>query len=140
MKSGRSRSVKGPEEVFWRIEVEVLPGKLQEFHALVRELIASSEQEPGTLEYDWFFDAENKVCHTYERYQDSAAVAQHTRTFGAQFAERFTNCCRQIGLDVCGNPNETAKTLLGQYGANFFTKWSGFNPDAIPCLPKLSSR
>ena len=54
MRHERSYLAKESGEVFWRIEVEVLPGKLEEFRATVQDLVASSKQEPGTLVYDWF--------------------------------------------------------------------------------------
>ena len=127
MKPQRSDLVKGPEEVFWRIEVEVLNGRLEEFRSIVRDLIASSKQEPGTLAYDWFFDPNNEVCHTYEHYRDSAAVIAHATTFGDRFAERFQQSCRQIGLDVYGTPSEAAKALLDQYDATYFARWMGFD-------------
>ncbi|WP_162601742.1 putative quinol monooxygenase [Occallatibacter savannae] len=113
-------------EVFWRIEVEVLAGKQEEFQAVVSDLIPSSKKEPGTLDYDWYFDGERRVCHTYERYRDSDAVIAHATTFGAQFAERFRRCCRQISLDVYGSPSEAARGLLSKYDASFFERWQGF--------------
>jgi len=124
--------VSQPREVFWRIEVEVLAGKQDEFHAVVSDLIASSKKEPGTLDYDWYFDAERRVCHTYERYRDSDAVIAHATTFGVQFAERFQSCCRQIGLDVYGSPSEAARDLLSKYDASFFEKWLGFGGQELP--------
>ena len=124
--------VSRPREVFWRIEVEVLAGKQEEFHAVVSDLIASSKKEPGTLDYDWYFDAERRVCHTYERYRDSDAVIAHATAFGVQFAERFQSCCRQIGLDVYGSPSEAARGLLSKYDASFFEKWLGFGGQELP--------
>jgi quinol monooxygenase YgiN len=126
MRHERSYLAKESGEVFWRIEVEVLLGKLEEFRATVQDLVASSKQEPGTLVYDWFFDADNRVCHTYEHYRDSDAVIAHATTFGQKFAERFRQSCRQIGLDVYGAPNDAAKALLDQYSAAYFVRWQGF--------------
>jgi quinol monooxygenase YgiN len=124
--STQSRVAAEPDETFWRIEVEILPGKLEEFRAVVRDLIASSKQEPGTLDYDWYFNADNTACHTYERYRNSAAVIAHGTTFGARFVERFLKTCRTTGLDVYGSPNAAAKELLAGYGPTFYTKWDGF--------------
>lgn len=126
MRHEQTHLAKDSDEVFWRIEVEVLPGKLEEFRAVVRDLVASSKGEPGTLVYDWFFDGDSKVCHTYEHYRDSDAVIAHATTFGHRFAERFQQSCRQIGLDVYGVPNEAAKALLDQYSATYFDRWQGF--------------
>ena len=33
MNKARSNLAKGTDEIFWRIEVEILTGKLEEFHA-----------------------------------------------------------------------------------------------------------
>ena len=112
MNKARSNLAKGPDEIFWRIEVEILTGKLEEFRATVQDLIASSKQEPGTLVYDWFFYAEEKTCHTYEHYLDSDAVVVHAITFGEKFAERLRKSCRQIRLDVYGVPSGAAKALF----------------------------
>jgi quinol monooxygenase YgiN len=119
-------NIKQPTDLFWRIEIEILPGKQEEFCGIVQDLIASSKKEPGTLVYDWFFDAEHKVCHTYEHYRDSDAVIAHATTFGEKFAERFQKSSRQIGLDVYGSPSSAAKALLDQHGATYYAKWKGF--------------
>jgi quinol monooxygenase YgiN len=113
-------SARLPDETYWRIEVEILPGKLDEFRCVVSDLIASSAKEPGTLNYDWYFNTDNTICHTYERYRDSEAVIAHGTTFGTQFVDRFLAACRQTGLDVYGSPNAEAKALLDGYGATYF--------------------
>ena len=126
MKHERSHLSKGSNELFWRLEVEILPGKLEEFRTIVQEMIASSKQEPGTLVYDWFFDEANIICHTYEHYRDSSAVVAHATKFGESFVERFQRCCRQIGLDVYGAPSDAARALLDRYSATYFARWQGF--------------
>jgi quinol monooxygenase YgiN len=122
-----SPSARQPDETFWRIEVEILAGKLEDFRALVRDLIASSMEEPGTLDYDWYFNADNTVCHTYERYRDSEAVIAHGTTFSTRFVERFLQTCRQTGLDVYGSPSDDAKAALSVYGPTWYTRESGFD-------------
>lgn len=122
MKKELPHLAKSSEEVFWRIEVAILPGKLEAFLSVVRDLVASSAEESGTLDYDWYLNADNTVCHTYERYRNSDAVIAHATTFGRSFAERFLQTCRQIGLDVYGAPNDAARALLDQYGASYYSK------------------
>ena len=112
------------DETFWRLEVKIRPGKLEAFRAIVREQIESAAREEGTLQYEWYFNADNTVCHTYERYRDSDAVIAHAGTFGSRFAERFLQLCDPIDLEVYGSPNEVAKGLLNEYNpSNFYTKW-----------------
>ena len=40
-------------EIYWILEVAVLPGQLENFRAVARDLIASTEKEPDTLGYEW---------------------------------------------------------------------------------------
>jgi quinol monooxygenase YgiN len=118
---------KQDNEVFWRLEVEIIPGKLEEFQSVMREQIASAEQETGTLDYEWYFNADDTVCHTYERYRDSDAIVTHASTFGEKFAERVLLTCRPTGLDVYGAPNAAARTLLDAYNPTYYPKREGFH-------------
>ena len=76
------------ENIHWLLEVAILPGKLEDFRSVVRDLIAATEPEPGTFDYEWYFNADNTACHIYERYRDSAALIKHVEGFH-RFAERF---------------------------------------------------
>lgn len=113
------------DETFWRLEVAILPGKLNEFRSIVREMTDASNQEDGTLAYEWYFSADKTICHTYERYRDSEAVITHAESFGKFFMERFLKTCRQTGLGVYGSPNAAAKALLDAFNPTYYSKLSG---------------
>ena len=108
-------------EMFWIYEVAITPEKLGDFLSVARDLMAAMEQEPGTLEYRYSMNAENTICHIYERYRDSAGLIAHAKNFGRTFAERFTKACSPLRFSVYGVPSDDAETLLGQYGAAFFS-------------------
>jgi hypothetical protein len=114
-----------PDETFWRLEVNIHPGKLEAFQALVREQIESAKNEEGTLQYEWYFNADNTVSHTYERYRDSEAIVAHASIFGSKFAERVLQVCDPVKLEVYGSPNDEAKGLLNAYNpSNYFTNYT----------------
>ena len=75
--------------VSWLVEVSIKSGQVDNFKALVEELVQSTRNEPNTLAYEWFLGEDNSSCHIYERYADSAATMTHLGTFGEKFAERF---------------------------------------------------
>ena len=75
--------------VSWLVEVSIKSGQVDNFKALVEELVQSTRNEPNTLAYEWFLGEDNSSCHIYERYADSAATMTHLGTFGDKFAERF---------------------------------------------------
>ena len=65
---------------------------------------------PGTLNYEWFIDADGKNGQIYERYADSAATMTHLGAFGEKFAERFMAVLEPTRLLVYGDPSDEVKT------------------------------
>jgi quinol monooxygenase YgiN len=113
-------------QVYWHLEVAILPGKLEDFRAVARDLIASTESEPGTLDYEYNLNADNTVCHIFERYRDSEAMIKHVEGFH-RFAERFLKSCRPTRFDVYGNPSEAAKAMLTDLHPSYFNELGGFS-------------
>jgi quinol monooxygenase YgiN len=113
-------------QIHWLLEVAILPGQLENFRAVARDLIASTKSEPGTLAYEWNLSENETVCHIYERYQNSDAALAHVKGFGA-FAERFLQACRPTRFDIYGTPNEAVKAALADFGPVYFSPLGGFN-------------
>jgi quinol monooxygenase YgiN len=107
-------------QIYWILEVEILPRQLENFRAVARDLIASTEHEPGTLGYEWNLNDDGTVCHIYERYKNSEALVTHVHGFGA-FAERFMQACRPTRFHIYGNPSEDAKATLADFGPVYFS-------------------
>jgi quinol monooxygenase YgiN len=114
------------EEISWLLEVAILPGQLDNFRAVSSDLVASSQPEPGTRIYEWFLSADGTIGHIYERYQNSAAVVAHTKSFGP-FAERFMQSCRPTHFHVYGSPNEDAKKAIADLGPVYLSLMGGFS-------------
>ncbi len=53
--------------VSWLAEVSIKSGQLDNFKALVEELVQWSQEDPKTLAYEWFLSEDNGSCHIYER-------------------------------------------------------------------------
>ena len=87
---------------------------------------ATRSNEPGTLVYEWMISADQKTCHVYERYQDSAATMTHLATFGSTFAERFLTNAAPTRIVVYGNPSADVTGVLDGFGAVYMTPFGGF--------------
>ena len=64
-------------------------GKLEEFKrlsAVCMEIVRS--QDPGTLQYDTFFNEDESECIVLERFRDLDALLQHGANIGDELMER----------------------------------------------------
>lgn len=115
------------DNVHWILELKIKDGALDSFKALMNEMASTTEaNEPGTLNYEWFISDDQKTCHLYERYADSAATMVHLGSFGANFADRFMAVVEPTRFVVYGNPNDEVRAALAGLGAVHMTQIAGF--------------
>lgn len=114
-------------QVYWVLELEVLPGRDADFKALMAEMVRSTRDgEPGTLNYEWNTSSDGRLCHIYERYADSSAVMKHLESFGGKFAERFLAILKPIRFVVYGAPNQAVKDALAGFAPVYMSAADGF--------------
>ena len=112
--------------VAWLVDHSIKSGQLDNFKALVEEMVQSTLNEPNTFAYEWFLSEDNSSCHSYERFADSAAAMTHLGNFGEQFAERFLPLVEIRQFTVYGAPNDEVKAVLSGFGATFMDPLNGF--------------
>lgn len=106
--------------------LDVKPGQLDAFKALVTDIVAATALEPGVLAYQYSVSADSQTVHILERYRDSAAFVSHVEnTFGG-FAERFLSFVTVRSLVVYGDPDAAARKGLDTFGASYMTIFDGF--------------
>ncbi len=77
------------DDVFVIVELELSPQQGDELQAVLQEMADRTRaDEPGTLEYQWFLNAEADACYIFERYADADAAVVHSRTFPPELEER----------------------------------------------------
>ncbi len=114
------------DTVSWIVVLAVKPGELDAFRALMREMVAHAQTQPGTLIYEWFVSDDGGVVHIYERYADSAAALDSSNAFGEHYAKRFMAAVDPTGLYVYGNPDDAVREAQGAVGAQFLEPFGGF--------------
>lgn len=110
------------------VELEVHEGKEAEFEAVAQQMVAVSEQEPGTLAYHFLLSADRKRCRLVEGYADIAAVATHfDGPAVTQFVPELVQVATPIRMEVYGYPGPHVTALAAAFGAEVFTAWQGFD-------------
>ena len=106
--------------------VRIKPGELENFKAVVKELVAATQaNEPGAMAYEYYVSQDGEQCHILERYVDSAAVMAHLANF-APFAERFMAAVEMTGLTLYGNPSDEVREAVSGFDPVFVAPMDGF--------------
>lgn len=57
------------ENIGWIVEAKLKDGKRDEFEAVMKEIVAETQKETGTLNYQYYISDDGDVM-VYERFQD----------------------------------------------------------------------
>ena len=115
------------ENVYWVLEFAVSPDRFEDLKTLNAELVeATRKNEVGMLDNHWAISDDRRVCHIYERFQDSAAVMTHLQWFGANFAERFMEILKPTRVVVYGTPSVELKDAIAGLNPVYMAPLGGF--------------
>lgn len=102
----------------------VHPGKIGEFRELMDKCIGVvREKEPGTLQYDWFHNADQTEFVVRESYANPEAVFVHMENVGPYLA-RFLAITDFSG-EVFGNPPEALRKSFAAFDVKFYAFAAG---------------
>lgn len=75
------------ENIGWIVEAKLKDGKRDEFEAVMKEIVAETQKEAGTLNYQYYVSDEGDVM-VYERFQDVESAHIHVSNWD-NFADRW---------------------------------------------------
>lgn len=87
-------------------------GKLEEYKRLsaqAMEIVRT--QEPGTLQYDSYFNDDQSECVVIERYRDSAAAIEHAENLRS-LSEAVLAIVSVVHGEVLGEPSAELRAKL----------------------------
>jgi quinol monooxygenase YgiN len=112
--------------VRFNVSLAINEGKLREFEAIARTMIADTEKEAGALSYDWYFSNDGKSCRLVETYADADAMLAHMMGPVVQdLVPKLLGVSSLAGFDVYGEPGTKATEMLKGVGTEIFQYWSG---------------
>lgn len=111
------------EEIKGIARVRFRPGRLDEWKRLTEEAMEIVRtRDPGTLQYEVFFNADESEAIVFERYRDADAALAHFANI-SHLMEPLMETATVTG-EVLGTPNATMREQLGQGDEpKLFTPW-----------------
>jgi quinol monooxygenase YgiN len=112
--------------VHWVFEVSITDGEPDNFKTVMHKMVESSHAEPGATDYEWFVSADQKTCHVYEHYVDSAGAMAHVTTFDEKFSPRLLAVVDPTRFVTYGSPDGAVRGALDGFGAAYTGQIGGF--------------
>ena len=105
-------------------------GQLEEFKRLSAQAMEMVRtKEPGTLQYDIYFNDDQSECVVLERYRDSEAAMAHASNLGDLFGEVLATVTVVHG-EVLGEPSaELREKLAASEVPVLFTPYQSMEPN-----------
>tara|TARA_B100001093_G_scaffold516339_1_gene594880 strand:+ start:863 stop:1363 length:501 start_codon:yes stop_codon:yes gene_type:complete len=129
--SSLADDLKELDPIIFMLDLSVNEGEKKQAEEFTHEIASNVlKVEPGTLIYEYYFDADNKAF-LYEVYKSNHAAIEHVKNFrGSNWESRFGKFFSITSFSVLGNSSETLKKSLEGYTTDFRTLEGGFHKPA----------
>jgi len=115
-----------PQFVHVLVELTIHDGKFAAFEAIVEQMFAGTQKEPGTVGYEWYLSPDRKRCRILETYADANALLSHFKgPVVQQLVPKLLESSSVDRSEVYGDPGPEAAQMLTGFGAGIFAYWRG---------------
>jgi quinol monooxygenase YgiN len=116
-------------QIHVRAEFTIEEGKTEEYKNLVQKMSrAVEDNEPDTINYQFYLNRSEKKCIVHETYANSEAVIAHISGVASQtILPKICSVSRISRLDVYGNPSEELQKALTSFGSQIYNLFAGFS-------------
>ena len=110
------------------VDFTINDGKTAEFQAIAGKMIAGSQQEPGTLAFEFYLSRDGKRCRLVETYLDADALVAHFNgPVVKDLVPKLLETSSLTRFEVYGDPGPKATQMLLGFGAEIFDYWGGLS-------------
>jgi len=103
---------------------KITPDNLDEFKRLAGEALKVASGEPGLLQYDWFFTADETACVVRETYESSDAVLAHLGAVG-EILGPVVELGGGLELELFGSPSTQLLQALEAFSPACYSYFQG---------------
>ena len=93
---------------------KISPDNLDKFKSLAAEALKIAADEPGVLQYDWFFNADETECRVRETFANSDAVLAHLGNVG-EILGPVVQLGGGLEIELFGSPSDELLQALAMF-------------------------
>jgi quinol monooxygenase YgiN len=103
--------------VYFRLDFNIHEGKLASFEQTAKAMIAGTQNEPGTLAFEWYLSEDHKSCRLLETYANADAMQSHVKsTVVRELLPKLLESASLAAFEVYGEPGPEGRRLLARSG------------------------
>lgn len=103
---------------------KIAPGDLAAFKRIAKQAMDIVKSESTTLQYDWFFNADETQCVVRETYANSDAALSHLGNL-AELLGPLVQLSGGVELQIFGNPSPQLREALASMQPTVFGFFQG---------------
>jgi quinol monooxygenase YgiN len=112
-------------KISYTIELAIADGKLDEFSEMAKAFTAATQEEPGTLRYQWFLSEDGSRCLIQEGFESSEALMTHLGNAGPHMPGLLA-LAPIARFHVSGDASDEVRGVIDGLGAEYFQELVGF--------------
>jgi quinol monooxygenase YgiN len=103
---------------------KITPDSLDEFKRLAGEALKIAADEPGVLQYDWFFNADETACVVRETFESSDADLLHLARMG-DIIGPVVQLGGGLEVEIFGRPSAQLVQALEAFNPTYYSYFQG---------------
>lgn len=112
------------ENIGWIVEAKINEGMRDEFEAVMKEIVAETKKEGGTLNYQYYVSDDGDVL-VYERFANVASAHIHIDNWD-NFAERWVAAAPATRMVHLGNLPDELRERHAALAPKLLKSFGGF--------------
>ena len=112
------------ENCGWIVEAKIKSGQRVAFQAIMKEIVAETAKEDGTLNYQYYVSNDGDVL-VYERFKDADAAHIHVSNWDT-FAERWAAAAEPTRMVHLGDLPDDLRQRHAALGPLWLKPFGGF--------------
>jgi len=106
------------------VEFDIKPGRTADFKAAAKPIFAKTQEEPGTLRYEYFLSADGSKNVNIEIFEDADAFVYHNRNV-ADLVPALFETLEHVSIAVIGDANDDLWAELAEVETIHYERLGG---------------